>query len=383
MKAQAAIVEYTNAAEQLPILQKEDDRSDAKAIEERSNSNKHSTTSVELFAQQTAITARFQESLSAIQDASQRQALVLQNSTQLLHELVRQWTVLGSTETTSAPEQHDAGQQSGGGKSGTVPLTKPMERNEEMGPQEQPLSSNTGPSHDAGASENIQIPERQRTPYVSVQAQSTSRLSAKAEEDSSGFGSESGAFGRSRLHQPPLQSYHSASPRIRSYASSSSKDEGLCMQNARIHPGIRPEAQPRPRERIRKNDGWEGQFPSTNYTKVENEQYAYEYPPPLSQQPIRENNKLPRPQHSPPLPTRPPSTKQLMTICSKRSQIRFKTLVEGMMMWNDDWVGSSTIIDSAQVESTVWIHASYPINFHTWSDEEQGMGYFVGGFGAE
>ena len=304
MKAQAAIVEYTNAAEQLPILQKEDDRSDAKAIEEKSNSNKHGTTSVELFAQQTAIIARFQESLSSIQDASQRQALVLQNSTQLFHELLRQWTQLDSREIDSTPEPHGAGWQSVGRESGTIPSAKPLKRKENTGSQQGLTGSSAEPIHEAGASGTIRIPERQRTPYVSVQAQSGSPLSAKAK----------GASTARPENEMPRPNIPETDLRFASL-----------------------------KEREMQRGPSQGLEQTLHLTT--------------------EHNALPPPQDLPLLSHKPPSVKELMALCSQRSQIRFKTLIEGMKLWKDDWVLAPGTFELAQVNFTRWEHASYPISF--------------------
>ena len=60
------------------------------------------------------------------------------------------------------------------------------------------------------------------------------------------------------------------------------------MRDTKPQPETRPKAQPRaPRPRVRTNDGLEGQFPSTNYTKVQDENSDYVYPSPLAKQPTR------------------------------------------------------------------------------------------------
>ena len=97
-------------------------------------------------------------------------------------------------------------------------------------------------------------------------------------------------FGRSRTYQPPPPRHHSASPKFRaaSFSSSGSSDEDLKMPPPKAKANNRPKAQPSTsRFRARTNDGLEQQFPSTNYTKVQDEDSGYVYPPPLAKQPTR------------------------------------------------------------------------------------------------
>ena len=105
------------------------------------------------------------------------------------------------------------------------------------------------------------------------------------------FGDENiGPFGRSRTQQAPPPRHHSESPNMRatSFSSSESDGEDLSMKNAKTAPEARPKAQPRAtRFRTRTNDGLEGSFPSTNYTKVHNDDEGYVYPPPPTKQPTR------------------------------------------------------------------------------------------------
>ena len=104
------------------------------------------------------------------------------------------------------------------------------------------------------------------------------------------YGDDSGPFGRSRTQQAPPPRHHSASPKFRaaSFSSSSEDEDALHMRESKTQPETRPKAQPRaPRPRVRTNDGLEGSFPSTNYTKVHEENSDYIYPPPLAKQPTR------------------------------------------------------------------------------------------------
>ena len=97
-------------------------------------------------------------------------------------------------------------------------------------------------------------------------------------------------LGDLRTQQPPPPRHHSASPKFRaaSFSSSSEDDDALHMRDSKTRPETKPKAQPRaPRPRVRTNDGLEGSFPSTNYTKVQDENSDYIYPPPLAKQPTR------------------------------------------------------------------------------------------------
>lgn len=95
---------------------------------------------------------------------------------------------------------------------------------------------------------------------------------------------DTGPFGKSQTYSGPPRRHRSESPtaRAQSHSSESSNDETLHTRNGHTNPA------PRPR-RTATNDGLEGSFPSTNYTKVTDpDNNTYAYPPPPSRGPVRE-----------------------------------------------------------------------------------------------
>ena len=311
-KAQVVIVEQTIAVEQLPALQKADNRSEALAIEGGSNSNASGTTAITLVTQQTNAIAQFQESLSAIQDASQRQAMVLQHSTQLLHDLLQQWTHLDRPEeisaSTSAMSPND------------LPLDSDNGASQVKGRQEEvhavkPTQSNSIP---AGGSEKVTNDARtaetqQRPAYLHAQAGRAEQPAAAAQRLSSRYASQPGEKttlsgplsgrsqtasarsspyfdppgryetqrvpnprprsspyydppGRYETQQVPLPGQRSLGPKLKAKTSSSSSDdEAPGIGDGRT--GSKPWAEPRvPKVEARAYDRLEASFPSSNYT---------------------------------------------------------------------------------------------------------------------
>lgn len=307
-KAQVVIVEQTIAAEQLPTLQKEDDRSEALAIEGGSNPNASSTTAITLVARQTDAIAQFQESLSPIQDASQRQALVLQHSTQLLHDLLQQWTHLDQPEeisaSTSAMPSNNLPMDSDNG-------TSEVKGRQEEAPSVKLTQSNSIPAGGAEKMTNdAETAETQQRPaYLHVQAgraeqpaAATQRLSSRYASHSgekttlsgpvsglsrsasacisplnSGYYSGFGPLGQHETQQvlPPRQRSLSLEVGVRSDSSSSSDDEAFSI--GETQPRTRPRAKPRvPRVGATTNDGLEASFPSSNYTTGHREDHHTE-----------------------------------------------------------------------------------------------------------
>ena len=305
-KAQVVIVEQTIAAEQLPALQKEDGRSETLAIVGGSRTKSNSTTAVTLVPRQTDAIARFQNSLTSIQDASQRQALVLQHSTQLLHNLLQQWTHLDQPEEISVSTPANS--------SSSLSKDDNNAAWEVRGPQEQFRSATPAQRADIleGRAEKLRINDdtaetQQRPAYLQVQAGQTGQPATTTPRHSSRYASNSGEKievhwpdpdGLSRsasVRQPTVDSNHhpSSSPSDRSQAqkappprhrslspgseasafiASSSDYEAFNIRDTQ--PRARPRAKLRaPRAGATTDDGLEGYFPSSNYAHLNPDDY--------------------------------------------------------------------------------------------------------------
>lgn len=93
MKAQNAIVDHLNASNKLHDLQQVE-QLDAPLIASNSAHDPNHHKCSDLVSQHNEIIPKLEYSFRSVEDPSERQALVLQDSTRILHSLLQQWTTL-------------------------------------------------------------------------------------------------------------------------------------------------------------------------------------------------------------------------------------------------------------------------------------------------
>ena len=93
------------AADALAKLQNEADRSETNEIE-ANTSTEDANTAIEKIAAQASVLTRFRNSLVSVEDPSQRQVMILQNSAHILHDLLHQWTTFASEDRAHSSSRH-------------------------------------------------------------------------------------------------------------------------------------------------------------------------------------------------------------------------------------------------------------------------------------
>jgi hypothetical protein len=98
-------------------LQKRDDEAEQLSIEGGQQISEDHMMAIAILTKQTGVISKFNDSVTLIKDTTQRRSYIMQNSTQLLHDLLMQWTTIdpdnvdpsnvGSNENDSAHAKDD------------------------------------------------------------------------------------------------------------------------------------------------------------------------------------------------------------------------------------------------------------------------------------
>jgi hypothetical protein len=75
-------------------LQKRDDEAEQLSIEGGHHVSEDHMMAIAILTKQTGVISKFNDSATLIKDTTQRRSYIMQNSTQLLHDLLMQWTTI-------------------------------------------------------------------------------------------------------------------------------------------------------------------------------------------------------------------------------------------------------------------------------------------------
>jgi hypothetical protein len=75
-------------------LQKRDDEAEQLSIEAGQQVSEDHMMAIAILTKQTGVISKFNDSVTLIRDTTQRRSYIMQNSTQLLHDLLMQWTTI-------------------------------------------------------------------------------------------------------------------------------------------------------------------------------------------------------------------------------------------------------------------------------------------------
>jgi hypothetical protein len=185
MKAQNAIIEQMNAADDLPKLRRESQQDSQKSLTYDGSVLVDDSNTVALIAEKAGVIAKFQSSMATIKDPSERQKHALEQSTRVLTELLLSWTRAGAPEEPVGPDDEP-----------NIKQTKDYEKepNEYERARKSNLSSSPTQEEYAPKADSTRNATRRPTPYSFQFAQSKGSQSSMPDSESLSNGSKAKDF---------------------------------------------------------------------------------------------------------------------------------------------------------------------------------------------